>query len=222
MPETELFALLDSTAAAAYTITEGGEICSWNAAAERRFGYSASDVPARNIVELFDTRDALGTDALAGGLDAAARRWNGSRAESRISTWKCARGREPGSRSRSVASSSCSEATRRPSPHATHFRPSRRARRTPWSYRVTVGTSPFHWFRSCVHSPNWRLWSAKRTGRDSVERHEWRPAIELGYPRSRIDGGTRNAADTCSCSTRRTGRRAVLRPLVARYRREAP
>ena len=107
MPETELFALLDSTADAAYTITEGGEICSWNAAAERRFGYSASDVPGSNIDELFDARDALGTDA-RGGLEAAARRWNGSRARSRISTWQCARGREPGSGRRSVASSSCS------------------------------------------------------------------------------------------------------------------
>jgi hypothetical protein len=30
MLETELFALLDQTAEAAFTVTEGGEICSWN------------------------------------------------------------------------------------------------------------------------------------------------------------------------------------------------
>lgn len=75
MLETELFALLEHTADAAYTVTAGGEICSWNAAAERLFGYSASDVLGRNIDELFEARDALGTEALAGGLEAATRRW---------------------------------------------------------------------------------------------------------------------------------------------------
>jgi PAS domain-containing protein len=35
MLETELFALLEQTADVAYTVTEGGEICSWNGAAER-------------------------------------------------------------------------------------------------------------------------------------------------------------------------------------------
>ena len=38
MLETELFALLEHTADAAYTVTDVGEICSWNGAAERRFG----------------------------------------------------------------------------------------------------------------------------------------------------------------------------------------
>jgi PAS domain S-box-containing protein len=77
MLEAELFALLEHTADAAYTVTEGGEICSWNAAAERLFGYSARDALGRNIDELFEARDALGTDALAGGLEAATRRWDG-------------------------------------------------------------------------------------------------------------------------------------------------
>ena len=77
MLETELFALLEQTADAAYTVTEGGEICSWNAAAERMFGYSASDVLGRNIDDVFEARDALGTEALAGGLEAATRRWDG-------------------------------------------------------------------------------------------------------------------------------------------------
>ena len=77
MLETELFALLEHTADAAYTVTEGGEIRSWNAAAERLFGYPASDVLGKNIDELFEARDALGTDALAGGLEAATRRWDG-------------------------------------------------------------------------------------------------------------------------------------------------
>jgi PAS domain S-box-containing protein len=78
MLETELFALLEQTADAAYTVTEGGEICSWNGAAERLFGYPAAEVLRRNIDEVFEARDALGTDALAGGLEAATRRWDGS------------------------------------------------------------------------------------------------------------------------------------------------
>ena len=55
-------------------VTESGEIRAWNRAAERLFGYSASDVVGRNIDEVFDARDALGTRALAGGLEAATRR----------------------------------------------------------------------------------------------------------------------------------------------------
>jgi PAS domain S-box-containing protein len=77
MLDTELFALLDHTADAAYAVTEGGEIRSWNAAAERLFGYSASEVLGRNIDDVFEARDALGTEALAGGLEAATRRWDG-------------------------------------------------------------------------------------------------------------------------------------------------
>jgi PAS domain S-box-containing protein len=78
MLETELFALLEHTADAAYTVTEGGEIRSWNSAAERLFGYPAAEVLRRNIDEIFEARDALGTDALAGGLEAATRRWDGT------------------------------------------------------------------------------------------------------------------------------------------------
>jgi len=76
--ETELFALLEQTADAAYTVTESGEICSWNGAAERLFGYSASDVVGRNIDDVLKARDALDTHALAGGPEAATRRWNGT------------------------------------------------------------------------------------------------------------------------------------------------
>ncbi len=78
MLETELFALLEQTADAAYTVSEDGEICSWNGSAERLFGYAASEVLRRNIDEVFEARDDLGTQALAGGPDAAARRWDGS------------------------------------------------------------------------------------------------------------------------------------------------
>ncbi|HJP84390.1 MAG TPA: PAS domain S-box protein [Gemmatimonadaceae bacterium] len=77
MLETELFSLLEHTADSVYTVTEDGEICSWNAAAESLFGYPASEVVGRNIDDVFQARDALGTDALAGGFEAATRHWDG-------------------------------------------------------------------------------------------------------------------------------------------------
>jgi PAS domain S-box-containing protein len=76
--EAELFALLEQTADAAYTVTDGGEICSWNGAAEELFGYSASEVLRRDIDEVLEARDALGTRALAGGFDAPTRCINGT------------------------------------------------------------------------------------------------------------------------------------------------
>ncbi len=78
MLEKELFALLDQTADAVYTVTAGGEIRSWNTAAERLLGYPADEVLGRNIDEVLQARDALGTEALAGGLEAATRQWNGA------------------------------------------------------------------------------------------------------------------------------------------------
>lgn len=76
MLDLELFALLERTADASYTVNGGGEICSWNAAAERLFGYTAEEVIGRNIDVVLDARDGLGTDALVGGADAAARQWH--------------------------------------------------------------------------------------------------------------------------------------------------
>jgi len=76
MLDLELFALLEHTADAAYTVSVDGEIRSWNAAAALLFGYAATEVIGRNIDEILDARDSLGTDALAGGADAAARRWD--------------------------------------------------------------------------------------------------------------------------------------------------
>ena len=77
MLETELFALLEQTAEAAYAVTVDGEICSWNAAAERLFGHPSHEVIGRSIDDILDARDTLGTRPLAGGLEAATRRWDG-------------------------------------------------------------------------------------------------------------------------------------------------
>ena len=76
MLEPELFALLERTADAAYSVTADGEIRSWNAAAVRLFGYAPEEVVGRNVDEVLGARDSLGTDALAGGADAAARHWD--------------------------------------------------------------------------------------------------------------------------------------------------
>ncbi len=78
MLESELFALLEQTADAAYTVTNDGEICSWNAAAERLFGHAAADVLRRNVDTVLNAQDTLGTDALAGGRDAATRHLEGT------------------------------------------------------------------------------------------------------------------------------------------------
>lgn len=73
MLEPELFALLEHTADAAFTITESGEICSWNEAAVQLFGYAANEVLGRNIDEVTEPRDSSGTRVLAAGSDAASR-----------------------------------------------------------------------------------------------------------------------------------------------------
>jgi PAS domain S-box-containing protein len=44
MLEAELFAFLERTADATFAVTREGQICSWNQAAERLFGYSSADV----------------------------------------------------------------------------------------------------------------------------------------------------------------------------------
>ena len=45
MLENELFALLQGTTDAAFSVSEEGEIKSWNKAAEKLFGYSARSSP---------------------------------------------------------------------------------------------------------------------------------------------------------------------------------
>jgi PAS domain S-box-containing protein len=76
MLESELFALLEHTADAAYTVTTDGEICSWNRSAELLLGHPASEVLHRNIDDVLKARDTMGTPALAGGSEATPRNWN--------------------------------------------------------------------------------------------------------------------------------------------------
>lgn len=60
MLEAELFALLASTADAAFSLTESGEILSWNKAAEKLFGFSSEQVLNRRCYEILDARGSLG------------------------------------------------------------------------------------------------------------------------------------------------------------------
>jgi PAS domain S-box-containing protein len=61
MLESELFTFLESTADAAFSITETGEILSWNEAAEALFGFKESEVLHKYCYEVLDARGRLGT-----------------------------------------------------------------------------------------------------------------------------------------------------------------
>src|ERR1035437_8064939 len=66
MLEAELFAFLERTADAAFAVTREGQICSWNQAAERLFGYSSADVLNRACYEVLDGHGTLGTQVCVG------------------------------------------------------------------------------------------------------------------------------------------------------------
>jgi PAS domain S-box-containing protein len=61
MLEQELFDLLEGTSDAAFAVTDQGEICSWNKAAEKRFGYSSTEAISNTCYNLLQGRRALGT-----------------------------------------------------------------------------------------------------------------------------------------------------------------
>lgn len=62
MLERELFDLLEGTSDAAFSVSEEGEIFSWNAAAERLFGYSSKEAIHKTCYELLEGHGALGTE----------------------------------------------------------------------------------------------------------------------------------------------------------------
>lgn len=61
MLESELFALLERTADAAFALTQDGEILYWNKAAERLFGYPAAEVRHKTCYEVLQGIGPLGT-----------------------------------------------------------------------------------------------------------------------------------------------------------------
>ena len=62
----DVYKLLDGTADAAFVVTPEGEICFWNAAAERLFGYTQADVLNRTCYEILKGKSALGAIVCAG------------------------------------------------------------------------------------------------------------------------------------------------------------
>ncbi|HSS96790.1 MAG TPA: PAS domain-containing protein, partial [Terriglobales bacterium] len=61
MLQSELFEFLEETADAAFCVNVQGEICFWNAAAEKLFGYSASEAIGKTCYGLLQCHNSLGT-----------------------------------------------------------------------------------------------------------------------------------------------------------------
>lgn len=61
MVDRDLFDFLEHTADAAFAVTDGGEICSWNSSAEALFGFGRDEAVGKTCFELFQGRGALGT-----------------------------------------------------------------------------------------------------------------------------------------------------------------
>jgi PAS domain S-box-containing protein len=59
--DRDLFDLLEHTSDAAFTFTDDGEICSWNAGAEALFGLGRDQAVGKTCFELFQGRGVLGT-----------------------------------------------------------------------------------------------------------------------------------------------------------------
>lgn len=62
MLDQELFDLLEGTADAAFAVTDQCEICSWNKAAEKLFGYSRADAIGKGCQPLLRGRTVLGIE----------------------------------------------------------------------------------------------------------------------------------------------------------------
>jgi PAS domain S-box-containing protein len=61
MLDGDLFDFLEHTADAAFAVTDGGEICSWNSSAEALFGFGREEAVGKTCFELFEGRGSLGT-----------------------------------------------------------------------------------------------------------------------------------------------------------------
>jgi len=62
----DIYKLLEGTADAAFVVTLEGEICFWNSAAERLFGYRAADVLNKTCHGVLQGEDTLGTVVCTG------------------------------------------------------------------------------------------------------------------------------------------------------------
>ena len=62
MLEIELFNLLEGTSDAAFTVTDQGEICSWNKGAEKLFGYTPAEALNKTCGSLLQGLGPLGNE----------------------------------------------------------------------------------------------------------------------------------------------------------------
>lgn len=62
MLEIELFNLLEGTSDAAFAVTDQGEICSWNKAAEKLFGYTAKEAINKTCRSVLQGLGPLGNE----------------------------------------------------------------------------------------------------------------------------------------------------------------
>jgi PAS domain S-box-containing protein len=60
MLDQELFQLFEATSDATFTVSDQGEICSWNKAAEKLFGYSRAEALRKTCYNLLQGRGTLG------------------------------------------------------------------------------------------------------------------------------------------------------------------
>jgi PAS domain S-box-containing protein len=60
MLESEVFTLLQHTSDAAFSVTEEGEIMSWNKAAEKLFGYTAAEAVHKTCYDILEGMGPLG------------------------------------------------------------------------------------------------------------------------------------------------------------------
>ena len=61
MLDRDLFEFFEHTADATFSVSDSGEICSWNGSAERLFGFARVEAIGKTCFELFQGRDVLGT-----------------------------------------------------------------------------------------------------------------------------------------------------------------
>jgi PAS domain S-box-containing protein len=66
MLQSEFLEFLEQTADAAFCVNEQGDICSWNAAAEKLFGYSSSEAIGKSCSRLLQGRESLGAKVCTG------------------------------------------------------------------------------------------------------------------------------------------------------------
>lgn len=63
----EMYSLFAGTADAAFVVSPDGEICFWNSAAERLFGYRAAEVVNKTCQEILQGKGTLGTEVCMQG-----------------------------------------------------------------------------------------------------------------------------------------------------------